>query len=74
MTLPGIEPAAFRFVAQHLNRCAIAVPIGYVTSRKAPFPRFVILANDGGGVPPYTVGCELATAAIYLLLQHINLK
>ena len=22
----GIEPATFRFVAQHLNHCAIAVP------------------------------------------------
>ena len=27
MTPAGIEPAAFRFVAQHLNHCAIAVPI-----------------------------------------------
>ena len=26
MTLAGIEPATFRFVAQHLNRCATAVP------------------------------------------------
>ena len=27
MTPAGIEPATFRFVAQHLNRCATAVPI-----------------------------------------------
>ena len=27
MTLAGIEPATFRFVAQHLNHCATAVPI-----------------------------------------------
>ena len=27
MTLPGIEPATFRFVAQHLNHCATAVPL-----------------------------------------------
>ena len=27
MTQSGIEPATFRFVAQHLNHCATAVPI-----------------------------------------------
>ena len=26
MTLAGIEPATFRFVAQHLNHCATVVP------------------------------------------------
>ena len=26
LTPAGIEPAPFRFVAQHLNRCATAVP------------------------------------------------
>ena len=26
LTPAGIEPATFRFVAQHLNRCATAVP------------------------------------------------
>ena len=26
MTPPGIEPATFRFVAQHLNHCATAAP------------------------------------------------
>ena len=26
MTLSGIEPETFRFVAQHLNHCATAVP------------------------------------------------
>ena len=29
MTPAGIEPATFRFVAQHLNHCATAVPIIY---------------------------------------------
>ena len=27
MTPSGIEPATFRFVAQHLNHCATAVPV-----------------------------------------------
>ena len=27
LTPAGIEPATFRFVAQHLNHCATAVPI-----------------------------------------------
>jgi len=26
MTPPGIEPATFQYVAQHLNHCATAVP------------------------------------------------
>jgi len=26
LTLAGIEPATFQFVAQHLNQCATAVP------------------------------------------------
>ena len=30
MSPAGIEPANFRFVAQHLNHCATAVPIIYL--------------------------------------------
>jgi len=30
LTLSGIEPATFRFVAQHLNHCATAVPKNYI--------------------------------------------
>ena len=33
MTPSGIEPATFRFVAQHLNHCATAVP-GYLKGFK----------------------------------------
>jgi len=37
LTPAGIEPATFRFVAQHLNHCATAVPklvhlVGFITS------------------------------------------
>ena len=35
MTPSGIEPATFRFVAQNLNHCAIAVPtVRYGTGQK----------------------------------------
>jgi len=33
LTLAGIEPATFQFVAQHLNHCATAVP-SYITVGK----------------------------------------
>ena len=31
MTPAGIEPTTFRFVAQHLNHCATAVPLQFRT-------------------------------------------
>ena len=34
MTPAGIEPATFRFTAQHLNHCANAVPTEYVYIKK----------------------------------------
>ena len=34
LTPAGIEPATFRFVAQHLNHCATAVPQYVVGNRK----------------------------------------
>jgi len=33
-TPAGIEPASFRFVAQHLNHCATAVPNSFSTNVK----------------------------------------
>jgi len=36
MTPAGIEPTAFRFVAQHLNHCATAVPYVGVEQRIKP--------------------------------------
>jgi len=39
LTPAGIEPATFRFVVQHLNHCATAVPIisciGCIKQQKA---------------------------------------
>jgi len=64
MTSVGIEPATFRFVAQHLNHCATAVPClnavplqarrGPEGSRKLRFPDFVTTAQDGGKVVSLT--------------------
>jgi len=42
LTPAGIEPATFRFVAQHLGRCATAVPRGMGLL-------FLTSALDGGG-------------------------
>ena len=58
VTPAGIEPATFRFVAQHLNHIGTAVPLiqavplkawtGPEGSRKLSFPDFVTKAQDGG--------------------------
>ena len=43
MTPSGIEPATFRFVAQHLNHCATAVPFASQTSCKlSVWPRLSV--------------------------------
>jgi hypothetical protein len=36
LTLAGIEPATFRFVAQHLNQCATAVMGTYIQKMSIP--------------------------------------
>jgi len=38
MTLAGIEPAIFRFVAQHLNHCATATPTCLITGTNLFIP------------------------------------
>ena len=37
MTPAGIEPATFRFVAQHMNHCATAVPLNTNVISKIPW-------------------------------------
>ena len=66
MTPAGVEPATFRFVAQHLNHCATAVPkigdtkkmlqawSGPEGSRKLRFPDYTTTAQDGGKVVSLT--------------------
>ena len=44
LTPTGIEPATFRFVAQHLNHCATAVP-KHVESYKYKFEKLVLLVG-----------------------------
>jgi sterol desaturase/sphingolipid hydroxylase (fatty acid hydroxylase superfamily) len=43
LTLAGIEPATFRFVAQHINHCATAVPY---MPRTPPISFYLILSPE----------------------------
>ena len=43
MTPSGIKPATFRFVAQHLNHCATAVPVFYKRKGNYPSNFYVLL-------------------------------
>ena len=67
MPPPGIEPATFRLVAQHLNHCATAVPTVLISKGKAvplqawsgpersrKFPDYVTVVQDGGKVVSLT--------------------
>jgi len=63
LTPAGIEPATFRFLTQHLNHCATAVPTKVVSlqawtgpegSRKLRFPDSMTTAQDGGKVVSLT--------------------
>ena len=58
MTPSGIKPATFRFVAQHLNHCATAVPPFRTTSEKS---QYLIQYN------------EIEAATFRFVAQHPNL-
>ena len=49
MTLSGIEPVTFRFVAQYLNHCATAVPLYLYGSELFchSFNKIMAITNDG---------------------------
>ena len=51
-TPAGIEPATFRFVAQHLNHCAAAVPTANLTK----------IIDDGLMATHYNCGCVIVFA------------
>ena len=46
MTLAGIEPATFRFVAQHLNHCATAVPVVFKYNIKMKYNIYFVKHNS----------------------------
>ena len=57
MTPSGIQPVTFRFVAQHLNHCATAVPI--------------LFDDEGRNLIPMTpAGIEPVT--FWFVAQHLN--
>jgi len=66
ITPAGIEPATFRFVAQHLNHCATAVPHYWVLLK-----RFYIKAVELG-LCTVTVACKLSLRCMSFTLieQH----
>jgi len=82
MTPSGIEPATFRFVAQHLNHCATTVPV-YYKGKAIPlqpwscpevsgFPDYVTTAQDGGKVVSLTHRPLFTPQEILLVLISVR--
>jgi len=66
MTPPGIEPATFLFVAQHLNHCATAVPhTKRVTSKSLSIPFF-----RDAKLRSWMTDSRLFEAQVWSQLQH----
>ena len=64
MTPSGIEPATFRFVAQHLNHCATAVPtcvIYQVSNYEIPEDNIIVTKHAG------SVWCQLIVHYLFVI-------
>ena len=62
MTLAGIEPATFRFVAQHLNHCATPVPDGSVIGTNMTYSHK--FHRNAFGNNAYSAGCHTIHSAV----------
>ena len=74
LTLAGIEPATFRFVAQHLNHCATAVPRCKVIRFESPGPEVTDEAQTGYVVPCTVVYCTLVCLTLIITRMFFIFK
>jgi len=69
MTPAGIEPVTFRFVAQHLNHCATAVPISprsfHILKGKCRYDTINLTPQDYVSYPTASC-CECTTHIHYI--------
>ena len=67
MTAAGIESATFRFVAQHINHCATAVPLRvlvlsrYFTTQECSWYLNCLVREDGSDILFQNVGNKKPT-------------